>query len=55
LSVAGPRAHWIPDELEGVWGRLWSRQVQAQRALPPAPVQIILPPPTAVLPDIAPL
>ena len=54
LTLAGPREHWIPDDAEAEWGRLWARPVQAPKLQPPAPPLIILGAPTTVLPDIAP-
>ena len=52
--LAGPRAHWIPDEAEDEWGRLWARPAQPPKLQPPALPPIILGAPTIVLPDIAP-
>ena len=54
LTLAGPREHWIPDDAEAEWGRLWARPVQAPKLQPPAPPLIILGAPTTVLPDISP-
>jgi len=54
LTLAGPREHWIPDDAEADWGRLWARPVQAPKLQPPARPLIILGAPTTVLPDVAP-
>ena len=53
LAVVGARDQWIPDEKDGVWGRLWSRPVPKQKLRLQAP-PFFVPDPTIELPDVAP-
>ena len=53
LAVAGARDQWIPEEKDGIWGRLWSR-TEPKQNLRLQPPPFFVPEPTIELPDDAP-